>query len=86
MFTGMIQLSKEIYRERLLQSLAYPLTTKGNMALWWLGQAGFVICHHFGMFDFNTVNIDGAQRTLQQISEARRYFLAKIGIKYILSP
>ena len=46
----------------------------------------FMICHHFGMFDFNTVNIEDAQRTLQQISEVRTYFLAKIGVKYILSP
>ena len=41
--------------------------------------------HHFGMFDFNTVNVEEAERELEQIRENRKYFLVKTGVKYVLS-
>jgi hypothetical protein len=45
-----------------------------------------MIAHHFGMFEFNTVNVGDAECELQQIRGKKKYFLAKIEVKYILSP
>jgi L-ascorbate metabolism protein UlaG (beta-lactamase superfamily) len=45
-----------------------------------------MIGHHFGMFDFNTIDVEEAERELQRICGDMRYFLARVGVKYILSP
>ena len=41
-----------------------------------------MIAHHFGMFEFNTVNVEDAERELARIRGDLKYFLAKIGITY----
>ena len=44
-----------------------------------------LICHHFGMFDFNTIDPQEAKDELQRIREGRNYILAQTGIKYMLT-
>ncbi len=41
--------------------------------------------HHFGMFDFNTINVEEAEQRLQEIRGSRKYFLTKMGVKYLFS-
>ena len=44
-----------------------------------------LLCHHFGMFDFNTIDVTQAEEELQRIRGDRDYFLVQNGVKYLLS-
>lgn len=41
--------------------------------------------HHFGMFDFNTIDPDEAEADFQQIRGSLRGGLAKVSIKYVIN-
>ena len=44
-----------------------------------------MIGHHFGMFDFNTVRVEEAERELDRLRGDKHYFLVKPGWKYLLT-
>jgi L-ascorbate metabolism protein UlaG (beta-lactamase superfamily) len=48
-------------------------------------QIPYLLGHHFGMFEFNTIDAKQAGRELQHIREHRQYALVKDGVQYILS-
>jgi len=46
----------------------------------------YLLGHHFGMFDFNTITIEHAQAELQSLRENKLYSLVEAGTCYLLSP
>ncbi len=46
----------------------------------------YLLGHHFGMFDFNTIDIQQARKELELLREDQAYFLATAGVQYILAP
>jgi len=47
---------------------------------------GAVIGHHFGMFDFNTIDVAVARGRLSQEGSATTFLLAEAGLRYDLRP
>ncbi|GAK57455.1 Zn-dependent hydrolases of the beta-lactamase fold-like protein [Candidatus Vecturithrix granuli] len=45
----------------------------------------FLLGHHFGMFEFNTINREQAEHDLQQLRGDRQYCLVENGVKYLFS-
>jgi L-ascorbate metabolism protein UlaG (beta-lactamase superfamily) len=45
----------------------------------------YLIGHHFGLFDFNTVKIEETRQELEHIRGARRYMLVESDMTYLLS-
>jgi L-ascorbate metabolism protein UlaG (beta-lactamase superfamily) len=47
---------------------------------------GWLVGHHFGMFDFNTVDRPVATQSLAQMAGTLRWLLPEIGITYTIAP
>jgi len=47
---------------------------------------GAVIGHHFGLFDFNTIDAAEARRAIAARSDLPRFLLAEAGVRYDLRP
>lgn len=45
----------------------------------------FLLGHHFGMFEFNTINREQAEYELRQLRGDKQYCLVENGIKYLFS-
>lgn len=45
----------------------------------------FLLGHHFGMFEFNTINREHAEHDLQQLRGDKQYGLVENGVKYLFS-
>ena len=74
-------------RDEYRQSHGVPgnFTLQEAVSLCKEAQIPNLICHHFGMFDFNTVNVEEAEKELQHIRGDKNYFLADRGTKYTMS-
>ncbi|MDY0093553.1 MAG: MBL fold metallo-hydrolase, partial [Candidatus Vecturithrix sp.] len=46
----------------------------------------FLLGHHFGMFDFNTINREQAACELSRLRGDKQYSLVESGVKYVFSP
>jgi len=44
-----------------------------------------LLAHHFGLFDFNTINVPDAEREIAALRGNRQYELVKSGVTYLLS-
>ncbi len=44
-----------------------------------------LLAHHFGLFDFNTINVPDAEREIASLRGDRQYELVKPGVAYFLS-
>lgn len=44
-----------------------------------------LLAHHFGLFDFNTINVPDAEREIAVLRGNRQYELVKAGVTYFLS-
>jgi L-ascorbate metabolism protein UlaG (beta-lactamase superfamily) len=74
---------RDEYRKR--RGIAGNFTLDEAIALCKHTNIPILLCHHFGMFDFNTVNAEEAERKLQQLREDKHYVLTKMSIQYMLS-
>jgi L-ascorbate metabolism protein UlaG (beta-lactamase superfamily) len=71
----------------------------GQVAIWWVGQSGFavragshsflidpyMIPHHFGMFDFNTIDPLDLRAKIEKIPDPVRVILPEINMAYCFS-
>lgn len=74
---------RDAYRTRM--NIIGNFTLAEAVALCQVADIPYLIGHHFGLFDFNTVNVEETRRELERIRGARRYMLVESDMTYRLS-
>ena len=69
---------RDAYRRS--RSILGNFTLAEAVALCQQAQIPLLLAHHFGLFDFNTVNVAATERELAQMRGDRQYSLAQAGV------
>lgn len=70
---------------RISRGIAGNFTLAEAVSLCKAANIPALLGHHFGMFNFNTINVEEAERELQDLRGTQEYFLVKSGVRYSLS-